>query len=31
VNEKEIRFLGNENDRFQEGDEALVIPPIAGR
>ena len=30
VNEEDIRFLGNENYRFQEGDEVLVIPSIAG-
>ena len=30
VNEEDIRFLGNENYTFQEGDEVLVIPSIAG-
>jgi molybdopterin synthase sulfur carrier subunit len=30
VNEEDIRFLGNENYAFQEGDEVLVIPSIAG-
>ena len=30
VNEEDIRFLGNENYAFQDGDEVLVIPSIAG-
>jgi molybdopterin converting factor small subunit len=30
VNEEDIRFLGNDQYRFQEGDEVLVIPSIAG-
>ena len=30
VNEEDIRFLGNENYTFQDGDEVLVIPSIAG-
>jgi molybdopterin converting factor small subunit len=30
VNEEDIRFLGNENYSFKEGDEVLVIPSIAG-
>ncbi len=30
VNEEDIRFLGNEQYSFQEGDEVLVIPSIAG-
>jgi molybdopterin converting factor small subunit len=30
VNEEDIRFLGNEKYLFQEGDEVLVIPSIAG-
>ena len=30
VNEEDIRFLGNEAYTFQEGDEVLVIPSIAG-
>ena len=30
VNEEDIRFLGNEKYSFQEGDEVLVIPSIAG-
>jgi molybdopterin converting factor small subunit len=30
VNEEDIRFLGNEKYCFQEGDEVLVIPSIAG-
>jgi molybdopterin converting factor small subunit len=30
VNEEDIRFLGNEGYSFQEGDEVLVIPSIAG-
>jgi molybdopterin converting factor small subunit len=27
---EDIRFLGNEKYSFQEGDEVLVIPSIAG-
>lgn len=30
VNDEDIRFLGNEKYSFQEGDEILVIPSIAG-
>jgi sulfur-carrier protein len=30
VNEEDIRFLGNEKYAFQDGDEVLVIPSIAG-
>jgi sulfur-carrier protein len=30
VNDEDIRFLGNEKYAFQEGDEILVIPSIAG-
>ncbi|MFY9748462.1 MAG: MoaD/ThiS family protein [Acidobacteriaceae bacterium] len=30
VNEEDIRFLGNEQYAFQDGDEVLVIPSIAG-
>lgn len=30
VNEEDIRFLGNEGYTFQDGDEVLVIPSIAG-
>jgi molybdopterin synthase sulfur carrier subunit len=30
VNEEDIRFLGNETYTFQDGDEVLVIPSIAG-
>jgi sulfur-carrier protein len=30
VNEEDIRFLGNDKYAFQEGDEVLVIPSIAG-
>lgn len=30
VNEEDIRFLGNETYAFQDGDEVLVIPSIAG-
>ena len=30
VNEEDIRFLGNEKYSFQDGDEVLVIPSIAG-
>ncbi len=30
VNEEDIRFLGNEAYAFQDGDEVLVIPSIAG-
>src|ERR1700678_3581928 len=30
VNEEDIRFLGNENYAFKDGDEVLVIPAIAG-
>lgn len=30
VNEEDIRFLGNDNYAFKDGDEVLVIPSIAG-
>ena len=30
VNEEDIRFLGSDAYRFQDGDEILVIPSIAG-
>jgi molybdopterin synthase sulfur carrier subunit len=30
VNEEDIRFLGNDAYTFQDGDEVLVIPSIAG-
>jgi sulfur-carrier protein len=30
VNDEDIRFLGNENYAFKDGDEVLVIPSIAG-
>lgn len=30
VNEEDIRFLGNDGYTFQDGDEVLVIPSIAG-
>lgn len=30
VNDEDIRFLGNEKYQFQDGDEVLVIPSIAG-
>ena len=30
VNDEDIRFLGNEKYAFQDGDEVLVIPSIAG-
>ena len=30
VNEEDIRFLGSDKYNFQEGDEVLVIPSIAG-
>ena len=30
LNEEDIRFLGNEKYSFQDGDEVLVIPSIAG-
>lgn len=30
VNEEDIRFLGNDSYQFQDGDEVLVIPSIAG-
>jgi len=30
VNDEDIRFLGGEGYRFQEGDEVLLIPSIAG-
>jgi molybdopterin converting factor small subunit len=30
VNEEDIRFLGGEKYAFQEGDEVLLVPSIAG-
>ena len=30
VNDEDIRFIGNEKYAFQDGDEVLVIPSIAG-
>lgn len=30
VNDEDIRFLGGEGYRFQDGDEVLLIPSIAG-
>ncbi len=30
VNDEDIRFLGNDTYRFEDGDEVLVIPSIAG-
>jgi molybdopterin synthase sulfur carrier subunit len=30
VNEEDIRFLGGANYRFQEGDEIMLVPSIAG-
>ena len=30
VNEEDIRFLGNEKYQFQDGDEVMLIPSIAG-
>ncbi len=30
VNDEDIRFLGSDSYRFQDGDEVLVIPSIAG-
>jgi len=30
VNEEDIRFLGGNNYKFQEGDRVLVVPSIAG-
>ena len=30
VNEEDIRFLGNDSYTFQDGDEILVVPSIAG-
>jgi molybdopterin converting factor small subunit len=30
VNEEDIRFLGGSDYRFQDGDEVLLIPSIAG-
>jgi len=30
VNDEDIRFLGGEQYTFQEGDEVLLIPSIAG-
>jgi len=30
VNEEDIRFLGGQDYAFQEGDEVLLVPSIAG-
>ena len=30
VNEEDIRFLGGTSYRFQEGDEVMLVPSIAG-
>jgi sulfur-carrier protein len=30
VNEEDIRFLGGQSYAFQEGDEVLLVPSIAG-
>ncbi|MBI2815403.1 MAG: MoaD/ThiS family protein [Acidobacteria bacterium] len=30
VNDEDIRFLGGDQYRFQDGDEVLLIPSIAG-
>lgn len=30
VNEKDIRFLDNENTKLKDGDEVSIIPAIAG-
>jgi sulfur-carrier protein len=30
VNEEDIRFLGGNNYAFQDGDEVLLVPSIAG-
>jgi len=30
VNDEDIRFLGGESYRFQDGDEVMLIPSIAG-
>ena len=30
VNEEDIRFLGNHNYHFQDGDEVMIVPSIAG-
>jgi molybdopterin converting factor small subunit len=30
VNEEDIRFLGGPSYAFQEGDEVLLVPSIAG-
>jgi len=30
VNEEDIRFLGGTSYRFQDGDEVLLVPSIAG-
>jgi sulfur-carrier protein len=30
VNEEDIRFLGGANHEFQDGDEVMVVPSIAG-
>lgn len=30
VNDEDIRFLGGETHRFEDGDEVMLIPAIAG-
>lgn len=30
VNDEDIRFLGGETHRFEDGDEVMLIPSIAG-
>ncbi len=30
VNEEDIRFLGGETYRFQDGDRVMIVPSIAG-
>lgn len=30
INDEDIRFLGGDSYRFQEGDEVMLIPSIAG-
>lgn len=30
INDEDIRFLGGENYSFQDGDEVMLIPSIAG-
>ena len=30
INDEDIRFLGGDNYKFQDGDEVMLIPSIAG-